>query len=655
MGLVRSLRSLGAIMRDVLRPTTLALGIVAGLLGCSGGRPGYSALSTPPQVSFAAAPPTYSASSTLQLSVSAQNPTGVRSVYALVGSQRFTAKRQDDGTWQVSVQLPVVGKNTVTVWAEDMGSPTPNSGQGMDAPYQLVQDVVYDPTPPSISYDPSFAAYSDERTLQLEVDQNGVPSVPPTYVVGAKAGVLPGGDFYKAWSRLGGGADMTAAELETTNAKNVPVLRFIVPYNRNTDSPIQTPTFVAHVTCPPPCPEYPDATGQLLPSATPDDQRALFDLPLATETIPALASLLGAATLSITLTVADAAGNTATVSGFNFTFHTVGPPLAIAEDAEYAAASRPESTFAYHLADGSYASMWVVGPQFTSNKVRLARYFLSNPTPDPVAVLLDYAQDARGSWQAVESWTRFMVSDPLGRNADGNYTLNRMDASAAFTMDGFPFRNPMFWALPYGNLAGTVPQAEYAAHPCGSKSGGLILHRMGDSANKYVCSTKVSVDVFSTTPETGTFSTADVSVRPYRIAPELQGQERDPDTVGNWVLVPAAAGGVPGTLVLYLARPVAAQRSRALEWNKAVAATEAAAVANHYQTWDYEFWWPYGSILPGYDTYLLMRTGAYLVTAQENLYGTLSVTTQAYAGASLLGEPVPRLSRSIAREPLFVH
>jgi hypothetical protein len=643
-------------MRDVRRLTTLALVTAAWLIACSGGRPGYSALSTPPQVSFATPPPAFSASATLPLSVSAQNPTGVRSVYALVGSQRFTAKRQDDGTWQVSVQLPVVGKNTVTVWAEDMGSPTPNSGQGMDPPFQLVQDIVYDPTPPSISYDPSFASYSDERTLQLEVDQNGVPSVPPTYVVGAKAGVLPGGDFYKAWSRLSGGADMTAAELETTNARNVPVLRFIVPYNRNTDSPIQTPTFVAHVACPPPCPEYPDATGQLLPSATPDDQRALFDLPLATETIPALASLLGPAALSITVTVADAAGNTATVPGFNFTFHAIGPPLAITEDNEYAAAAKPESTFAYHLADGSYGSMWIVGPQFVANQVRLARYFISNPSPQPVAMLLDYAQAPQGSWQVVESWMRFLVGDPIGRNADGTYTLNRPDASAPFTMDGFTFHNPMYWRLPYGSVTGGVPQAEYGAHPCGSPTGGRILHRMGDTANKYVCSSTVKLDLFSNTPETAAFSSADVMLQPYRIAPELQGQERAPDALsGGWVLVPPATGGAPGTLAVYLERSVGAPRLRVLEWNKAIGATQAAPPANHYQTWDYEFWWPYGSVLSGYDTFLLMRAGAYLATAQENLYGTLSVTTQAYAGTSLVGEPVPRVSLSIAREPLVVH
>ena len=76
---------------------------------------------------------------------------------------------------------------------------------------------------------------------------------------------------------------------------------------------------------------------------------------------------------------------------------------------------------------------------------------------------------------------------------------------------------------------------------------------------------------------------------------------------------------------------------------------------NHYQTWDYEFWWRYFGVYPGYDTFVLLRMGAYLAAAQENLYGTLSATTQAYTGTNLLGEPVPRLSLTLAREPLATH
>lgn len=644
-------------MRYELRRTWIAVAVGAGVIACGGGRPDYSARSTPPEVAFVSAPPAYTASATLPLVIAAQNPTGVRAVYALSGSQRFAARPQGDGTWVVAVQLPVIGKNTVTVWAEDMAAPMPNSGQGMEAPYQLVQDVLYDPTPPSVAYDPAFASYGDERYLELEVDQNGIATVPPAYAVGTKTGVLPGGDFYKAWSRLSAGADVTASELETTNANNIPVLRFVVPYNRNTDSPIQTPTFVARVSCPPPCPVYPDATGELLPSATPDDQRALFDLPLATETIPALASLLGPADLSISLTIADSAGNTVTVPGFSFKFHAIGPPLALVEDAEYPAAAKAESTYAYDLADGTYGTMWTLGPQFASNVVRLVRYFVTNPTPDPVAVQLEFAQDARGSWQAIESWSRFTAPEPIGRNADGGIYLNVPSTSVEFAMDGFTYHNAMYWRIPYGTLEGPLAQGEYGPHPCGSPSGGGILHRMGDRANKYLCSTEADVSLFSTTPETAVFSTSDVSVWAYRLAPELQGQERDPDEdpSGRWVLVPPAAGGVPGTLVVYLARPVLAERSRPLAWNAAVSAPSANNAVNHYQVWDYEMWWRYFGLYPDYDTYVLYRTGSYLVTAQENVYGTLSAMTQAYTGTNLLGEPAPRLSLTLAREALVIH
>ena len=648
-------------MRYELRKRWIGVASAFGLAACGGGRPSYSALSTPPEVAFATPPPTYTSSASLSLSVSARKPTGVRGVYALAGSQRFAARQQGDGTWQATVQLPVIGKNTVTVWAEDTGSPTPNSGQGMDAPYQLVQDVVYDPTPPSVSYDPSFASYSDERNLEVQVDANGVANVPPAYVTGAKAGVLPGGDFYKAWTRLSGGPDMKASELETTNANNIPVLRFVVPYNRNTDSPIQTPTFVAHVTCPPPCPVYPDATGELLPSATPDDQRALFDLPLSTETIPALASLLGPASVSITLTVSDAAGNSSTVPGFSFTFHTIGPPLAIAEDTQYAAAAKPDSTFAYHVGDGSYATMWTTNAQFVGNAVRLARYIITNPSPSAVGLQLAYAQDPRGSWQAVETWNPFNVNEPTGRNADGGIYLNRPDTSVAFPLDGFTFHNAMYWGWPYGTASGPLGNAEYGPHPCGSIANGDIVHRIGNGANKFQCSTALGINVFSTTPQVGTYSQGDVSLFAYRVAAELQGQERDAnrDPTNQWLIVPAAAGGVPGALVVYVARFVGAPRARPLQWNATVSPPSTSAAVNHFQTWDYETWFgyhqPWSVLYPGYDTYVAFRVGAYLAAAQENLYGSLSGTTVASSGTALVGEAAPRLAKAISKEPLAVH
>jgi hypothetical protein len=228
-------------------------------------------------------------------------------------------------------------------------------------------------------------------------------------------------------------------------------------------------------------------------------------------------------------------------------------------------------------------------------------------------------------------------------------------------MDGFTFHNALYWRVPYGTTTGVLPQGEYAQHPCGSTSGGDVLHRMGDMVNKWTCSASTGVNVFSTVPETGTFSTSDVSVWPYRIAPELQGQERDAnkDPSGQWFLVPPAAGGVPGSLVVYLARTVTAPRSRSLNWNAAVGSPSPGEAVDHYQVWDFEFWWgyhqPWSVLYPGYDTYVAIRMGTYLVSAQESLYGSLNGTTNAYSGTTLLGESVPRLSVNIAHDTLAVH
>jgi hypothetical protein len=295
------------------------------------------------------------------------------------------------------------------------------------------------------------------------------------------------------------------------------------------------------------------------------------------------------------------------------------------------------------------------------NVVRLARYFITNPIPEPVALQLAYGQDPRGSWQAFESWKRFNVQDPTGRNAAGDIYLNRPDTSVAFSMDGFTYHNAMYWRVPYGTMTGVLSQGEYGAHPCGGKSGGHPAHRIGDRANKYICDASVGFSFFSTAAETGTFSSGDVSVKPYRVALELQGQERDPDVAasGLWVLVPPASGSVPGTLVVYLARPVTAPRSRALQWNLLAAPPISMDAVNHYQMWDYEWWWgyyqPWSILYPGYDTYVGFRSGAYLASAQDNLYGTLSGATQAYSGSSLLGESAPRLSVAFSQQPLTTH
>ena len=196
---------------------------------------------TPPVLALVTPAPLYVQAAALTLRISASDPSGVKAVYALAGAGPSLATLQPDGTWLVTLALPATGQNTVTVWGEDKVTPTPNSGLGKGAPYELTLEVIYDPTPPSVTYDASIFSYSDERSLALGVTSDGVATVPPTYAVGPRVGVLLHGDIYKAYSRLGAVGGLSAAELESTNAGNIPFLRFAVPYRAGIDAPNPRP------------------------------------------------------------------------------------------------------------------------------------------------------------------------------------------------------------------------------------------------------------------------------------------------------------------------------------------------------------------------------------------------------------------------------
>jgi hypothetical protein len=613
---------------------------VLSLAACGGGgRPGYSPESSAPELTWNAAPPTYTANASITVSVTATATQGVRDVIVLCGSQRWSAGLQADGSWQATVTLPNLGKNTVIVWAEDKSSPSPNTGQGLGPPYQLTQDIIYDPTPPSVTYDASYASYTDERGVELEVDANGVAKVPAKYTIGPRYGIPLGGHIYKASTRLSAGTGMTAQELETTNTENIPVLRFMVPYDPSSASPISTPKYSAQVTCPSPCPEFEPALGELLPSATPSDAQALFDLPLSTETVPALAQVQGTATISITLTLADAAGNTRTVPGFNFLFHVVGPPVAIAEDRGYAAALRTESIFAYHLADNTYQKMWTAN-SFPAEKVRLVRYLITNPTPEPVAVQLSYAQDAGGSWRAIETWGRSSIKVSY---AYGKPNTNLSDPNSSFTyqVDGFTYREPYWDAVP-----GAPP----------SCAPNWYAHRLGDPQNTFSCFMTQPQVVLQGLDETLAVSTSSISILTYRIAPELGGQEvtAELDGTGQWVLVPAAVGAVPGALVTYLARPTSAPRTRALIWNQ-TRVQEFDEGYNHYQLADY-LAWLYVLGTNNRHVYVGSYQYAYLMSAEDHVYGVMLGATHPYRSETgPFGETTERVSVALARAPLMTH
>jgi hypothetical protein len=601
---------------------------------------------TAPEVTLAAQPPAYVNAGNVHLSVSARDGTGVKAVYAQVGATRQSAQLVG-GTWQVDVFLPAVGHNTVTIWAEDLAEPTTNSGLGGAPPHQLELDVTFDPDRPQAAYDSAFASYADERSATVATGVDGLAIVPATYLPAERTAVPNGGEFHKAATRLAAGGPLDAAELESTNAANVPVLRFAVPFNSRVDAPISTAEYVVAASCPG-CGAVAPARGQLLASPAEGVQALLYDLPLSTETVPALGTLAGPVALTVSLELADAAGNSATIGGFAFTFHVIGPPLAIVEDEAYPTYGDPRGTFPYRIAGLStgvdtYATLFEPSsPAFYEGKVRLVRYVVSNPSPDPVAIRATFLPGAAPAWQVTEVWPRTSRSEqPV------TAVLDNAAAATPYVIDGFLFHHALYWAFPYGTRGANLPKTETAPHPCGGHLAGWAAHRVGDTATKWVC------PGITPTGPTTTDVVASAGVTPafYVGVQQGGGEVTAParDGTGTAFVVPGAVGAAPGTLVLYLTRPASAPRTRTLRMN-------LLNTLDRYETYDYEIFvhyytWRITSRAGAfqYEVFLMMKSGQYLQSASESLSGSLSVQTQGLAGDTLVGEPTTRYSASLSR------
>jgi hypothetical protein len=601
---------------------------------------------TPPEIALVGPAPAYSRSQLLHLAVSAKDASGVKAVYARAGAVDRAAELRD-GVWLLDIPLPSVGHNAVTIWAEDRAQPGSNSGRGLDLPHQITLDVMFDPDPPSATYDAAFASCFDERGMAVASGADGLARLPAAYSVGARTGVPNGGHIYKAATRLAPEAPPDAAELEVTNSANIPVLRFSVPFRPSTDAPITTARYTVAASCTG-CGALPAATGSLLPSPTPTPQALQYLLPLTTDTVPALGAALGPVTLTVTLDLADAAGNEATITGFGFTFHVIGPPLAVVEDTGYPGYGDPRSTYPYRVAGpnagvDSYDTLWKPdAPSFFGNAVRLLRYVISNPSPQPVAVSATFGQAAGGSWKVAESWMGAALTE-----RPSSPILSDPSSAAPFVIDGFVFHQATYWATPYGTAGANLGGTEIGPFPCaGGHLGGYAAHRIGDRATKWTC-----IPSMAGATETSVFSTGPVAASLFAGHQQGGGEVLAPDrdAGGTMFVVPGASGAVPGTLVLYLTRPLAATRTRPLQLN-------ALGAQNRYETYDYEafrhvFTWSIASRAGAftYEVFMAFRSGQYLQSSTETLDGSLTVTSQGLVAGRLAGEPATPFAESYAR------
>jgi hypothetical protein len=577
----------------------------------------------PPVVTLVTEPPLYSRTpDSITLTMTADDPSGVKGVYVRVGSQRFSAAQQADGTWQVLVRLPLPGHNVITIWADDL-SPSANSGLDGQPPYQLTRDILVDTTAPLPIYDMAFASYYDERGIAVSAQ------VPPTYTTGSKVAVPQGGHFYKVATRLSAAAQANAAELETTNVFNIPLLRFSVGFNSLTDAPITDASYTVNVTCPSPCPAFPDATGSLLASPSKTDQTVSYTLPLATEYVASLASVQGAATLAVTVTLVDAAGNRNSTTVPSFTFHVLGPPLLLSEDMSYAAANDGKSTFPYRMNQANFATLYdpgatIFGPE---NVVRLARYTITNPASQPVALSPSLVGAV---WYDNETWAGASTS-----NGHAYYA----------SPPGWVSPNPA-WGLPMGacqyliatyTVPGDLTTSSVQFSPCAAGAG-AIFFPSGSSIQCGIDPGPASVS--------GPQASAPVSTLAYY----GDGSAARVTAMGRYV-VPAASSSVPGYLALYVVRLRAGLQARipltgwtGLNYVQSVGQEAALTATYRHPTspaygpceyWNGGAW----TSCPVFQ-YSLASYSRTLTAASDSVTGTLAIQTLGMTGAgSEFGEP----------------
>jgi hypothetical protein len=361
----------------------------------------------PPAVTIAASPARYTNSSTVNIiATAADAASGVASVFAknlstngapIAGSFDATSR-----SWSINgMVLKANTDNTIVVFAKDNaldGSGTPlgaNTGFGHAQPYQQTIQSLNDTSPPtmvaSASQPPS---YYDERSMQL-LHLGGALNVTsswafdPSAASNARAAPLLAVDvsgaapIHKSLQRIALGTaspnlgDLLASRGSTTNT---PYIALNVPFSAATDAPVIGASFSATVTCPG-CSPFPAATGSLIQDTinAPDGTR--YVLPLSTEFIPPLGQILSAATIVISASAQDAAGNTHALQQVATVQIALDAPpaVAIVRNASYPQSGDPWAVSSCLISNGTYTNCFAPATASMPNEGnRLVQYVVYN-------------------------------------------------------------------------------------------------------------------------------------------------------------------------------------------------------------------------------------------------------------------------------------
>ena len=557
---------------------------------------------TPPFLAFSPVPPLYTPDAGYTLGVLAADPgSGVAAVYAQTGASPqlkgvaiapgdagvlpdggclfgTTSVLPDAGCiaatlYQFQLSFPSPGHYPYVVWGVDnAGNSTQTTGTSLNF------TMTFDSSPPQISTESTTQTYWSEQGMSLVTD-GGAPVIPAAYSVATSESSVfatPNHDVYKAgtrlsWGPIDGGPSGAQLANQDPTVLNAPLIPYDIAYNANVDSPITSCTY--SVTCSgAACGSFSaPATGPLvLDTGATTSVRYL--MPLTADTLPALTQITGPVTLSISITATDGAGNSATKPPDSVTFHVIGPPLVITEDTSYATANDAHSTFPHVISNNTYAVAFDAGSAAFApdSQVRLVRYVVYNPTPQPVGLYTPVA----GTWSASEEWD------------DDVQAMGQFDYVSSG--DGLWCQAyPIAWLLAFDDSGGRCQNGD-PNWPCPGQTGVQRLTHANGYNGCVVCD-GTAAPVAHTNLAQGEAS-ASVVMSSYS-GPQSGGGETTPaptlQTDARYVIVPAASGGTPGRLALYVNRPVGVNRSFPLIWQNIY---PAGGTRTHYQHFVQDFW-----------------------------------------------------------------
>ena len=409
-----------------------------------------------------------------------------------------------------------------------------------------------------------FASYIDEQPMYVRESSPGVPYVPVEYMFPSQQRVVISnrGSVWKTSTRLSWGSTTpTGIDLEGANVSNTPFIQYRIGYNPQVDAPITAATYsIATARCDG-CTPLSIARGNLTSGGRTAPGLLFFDLPLASENIPALNQLTSSSgNLTIGVTFTDGAGNTGALANMNVTFHILGPPVSIGEDASYNQTTDPKSVYVHRIANGTYASLWEGTTFGSENVVRFVRYVVRNPHASPVQMLIQ----TPGAFGMTDRWN-----------------VETWQWSQWYWRASLQVMPTYLWNIVPGSSC--VPEL-HRNFPCGTSGQHQTLYPIiwAPNGSAFECYLLPAPG-----PQTGQdqpywTGSADLVSSAWRLDDESQPAI----SVAGRRVIPAASGSTPGGIAVYIGR----RFTQGYSPNLTYTVLENPTGLPRYHNWSRDFW-----------------------------------------------------------------